>query len=237
MALDSPKEVFYRYTFRFAHGQEKQFTVCLDYGTLEFQHEERKAYPAWTALDFNQCPNCPLKTAQSPHCPVAKNLTDLIDFFRNFMSFEEVDVTVESQNRKYSKHTSLQEGVGALMGIFMVTSGCPILDKLRPMVDIHLPFLTPEETAYRFVSMYMTAQYFRRQKGKKADWNLDDLLTLLEEIDKVNKSFCKRLNAIHIKDASLNAVIILDMLSAYTGISIKKGLLKRMESLFSAHLG
>ena len=57
--------------------------------------------------------------------------------------------------------------VFSLIGIYMVTSGCPIMDKLRPMARFHLPFASTEETIYRAISTYLLGQYFLEQKGKK----------------------------------------------------------------------
>ena len=35
--------------------------------------------PAWTRLDFHQCPNCPLTPATHPHCPMAARFAGLVE--------------------------------------------------------------------------------------------------------------------------------------------------------------
>jgi hypothetical protein len=119
----------------------------------------------------------------------------------------------------------------------MVTSGCPVMDKLRPMVRTHLPFATREETMYRVLSMYLLAQYFLYKDGQKPDWDLENLGGIYEEIHTVNKSFCQRLLDIHIKDASLNAVVLLDSFAMFTSYSLEVNRLDEIKRLFHAYLG
>tara|TARA_B100000686_G_scaffold86198_1_gene93073 strand:- start:90 stop:251 length:162 start_codon:yes stop_codon:yes gene_type:complete len=47
-----------------------------------------------------------------------------------------------TDERCYVEHTTMTEAVSSLLGIYMVTSGCPVMDKLRPMVRFHLPLAT-----------------------------------------------------------------------------------------------
>jgi hypothetical protein len=96
------------------------------------------------------------------------------------------------------------------MGIIMVSGGCPVMDPLRPLVRFHLPFASMEETEFRIVSMYLIAQYFREKKGEKPDWSLDGLKEIYNKVGEVNISFADRLRAATKKDASVNALIILD---------------------------
>ena len=108
---DNHKTLTYRYQFKFKDGKEKNFEVNLDYETLKIIQEEKIEYPPWTKLDFCKCPNCPLEAAKNEHCPVAKNISGLIDFFKDMVSFDKVDVVVESPGRTYAKETSVQKGL------------------------------------------------------------------------------------------------------------------------------
>ena len=148
----------------------------------------------------------------------------------------EVDIEITTEARKYVKHTSLQSGISSLIGIYMVTSGCPVMDKLRPMVRTHLPFATGEETMYRALSMYLLAQYFVYKRGQRPDWDLENLAEIYEEIRSVNKSFCQRLSGAHIKDAILNAVVVLNWFAELTDISPRTKNLAEIERLFHAYL-
>lgn len=225
------KSIAFRYRFTFASGVEKEFTLHLDSETLALITPPRPL-PEWTRLGFHQCPNCPLKEEESPHCPVAAGLVDIVDAFQDRKSHEAVQVLVESKDRIYAKHTSLQTAASSLIGMYMTTAGCPILSRLRPMVDTHLPFMSSAETTYRMLSMYLVAQYFRSKHGLPADWNLEGLTRLLSEIATVNQAFCQRLNAIPMKDASVNALVVLSTLGDEARLTLVEHDLEKLERIF-----
>ena len=230
------KTITFRYKFTLSDGNIKEFDVELDSETLSLTGKKKRSYPEWTRLPYHKCPNCPLSDAQNPQCPIAANLVDLVEFFKNSISHDEVDIEVTTEARRYVKRTSLQSGISSLIGIHMVTSGCPVMDKLRPMVRTHLPFATGEETMYRVLSMYLLAQYFLYKEGQRPDWDLKNLAEIYEEIHTVNKSFCQRLSGIHIKDASLNAVAQLDNFADITSFSLEINRLDQIKRLFHAYL-
>lgn len=232
-----PREIAFAYTFTRGDGSQRRFDVRLDYETLGMIIPERRELPAWTELSFCKCPNCPLDAATHPRCPIAANLVEVVEAFKEALSYEEVDVAVEAQGRTYVKRTSLQQAVSSLIGIFMVTSGCPILNRLRPMVDTHLPFMNADESTYRMISTYLTAQFFRHKAGKPADWEMTDLLRFLSECRETNAAFCRRLQALGVRDASLNAMSILNALGEITSLSIETFDLSRWERIFEVSLG
>ena len=198
----------YRYTFRFADGSEKRFEVNLDPATLALIPPVDPAKPDWTKLGYHQCEQCPLKEDTS-HCPVAVNLASLVESFKDTLSHEDISVTVETAQRTYSKQTSLQQGLSSIIGIYMVTSNCPVMDRLRPNARFHLPFASAEETMYRAVSMYLTAQYFRMKQGEAPDWTLEHLSEIYQGVWRVNKGMTERLSHASTQDANVNAVIVL----------------------------
>lgn len=224
------------YRFSLKSGVEKLFHVRLRKPALQLIPAPNARLPEWTRLVHHQCPNCPLKPETDPHCPIAANLVDVIDSFKNSISVEEADITITHESRVYHKQTAVQYGVSSLMGLYMVTSECPVMDKLRPMVHTHLPFATVSETMFRAVSMYLLAQYFRQQHGKTPDWKLEKLVHIYEEVGKVNRAFAKRLLSINPQDASLNALVGLDCFATITAYSIVDDSLETMESLFQAYL-
>jgi hypothetical protein len=228
--------ISYNYRFRLADGTSQEFAVQVESRTLALVPSQRQDYPAWSALACHQCPNCPLRPEQHPHCPIAANLVDLVEFFREAMSYDEVDVQIETEQRRYTKHTSVQQALSSLLGIYMVTSGCPVMDRLRPMVRFHLPFATLEETAYRVISMYLVAQYFRRKRGLRPDWELKGLVPIYEEVQTVNKSFLQRLEALKGNDANANALVILDSFAGYVTFSLNTDLLDEFEEIFRPYL-
>lgn len=225
----------FRYTFMFGSGLEKKIDVKLNKKTLNLIKTRKGSYPQWTELEFFKCPNCSLDEDEHLFCPIATNLIGLVNFFRDMVSYEEIDLLIESEERGYVKHTTLQQGVSSLIGIYMVTSGCPIMEKLKPMVRSHLPFATLRETQYRVMSMYLLAQYFLYRRGKRPDWELKKLVEIYDDIEIVNKSFFKRLAHTKIEDATLNALIKLDMFAKHIPVLISKNALDEMECLFNAY--
>lgn len=222
----------FHYRFLLKNEAEKEFFVRLDADSLILLTNPAGSPPDWTNLSYHQCPNCPLKEADQPRCPVALNLSDLIQFFVPFLSYEEVEVSIATEQRTYVKKTTVQKGLSSLMGIYMVTSGCPILDQLRPMVRHHLPFATMDETQYRALSMYLVGQYFGVRKGKKGDWELKGLKDLYREIGRINVAFKKRLAYLKGEDAIPNAMVILNFFADSFLFSLREDDLKRLESLF-----
>jgi hypothetical protein len=234
MSALSPPIVF-RYRFRFLDGQAQEFVLELDPDTLALRMPEREAYPWWTRLGYFQCGNCPLQEPRHPRCPIAVNLVDVVAFFKNRVSHDEVYVYVEALGRCYFKHVSLQEALSSMLGIFMATSGCPVLDKLRPMVATHLPFMTSDESTYRMVSMYLMGQFFNARDGRAPDWGLAGLTEFLESARQANAGFCSRIKTLHVKDALLNALAILNALGEVTSLTLVDKDLGRWRRYFFLH--
>lgn len=224
------------YEFRLRGSPAKLFTLRLKKPELELAPAKRKDPPSWTRLTHHQCPNCPLSVKTHPHCPVAVHLVDAIEFFKDHVSTEETDITVRVESREYHKCAPVQQGVSSLMGLYMVTGGCPVMSKLRPLVHTHLPFATVKETMFRAVSMHLLAQYFLQKRGQTPDWQLKNLVRTYEEIRQVNRAFVQRLLSIKPRDASLNALVGLDCFATATAFSISEDSLKEIEPLFHAYL-
>ena len=231
-----PAPIRIAYRFKFKDGRDREFHLTLDHDTLRLLVEPRASYPEWTALSYKQCPNCPLDLARHPRCPVAANLVDVVEAFKDERSYDVVDVAVEVHERRYMKRASVQQALSALIGVLTVTSGCPVLDKLRPMVETHLPFMSPEESTYRMISMYLLAQYLRGRQGRQPDWDLGRLVELLEECRRSNAALVGRLQTLGINDASLNALAMLNTMGEITTLSIE-GDLRRLQKIFGEHYG
>ncbi|MCE1248703.1 MAG: hypothetical protein LWY06_18845 [Firmicutes bacterium] len=224
--------ITFQYIFKFDNGTERQFVITIDELTLNIIPTQKDEIPEWTNLSFCQCPNCPVDPNYNKHCQVAVNMVDLIEFFYNFVSIEDVETIVNTDERTYVKRASLQSGLSSLMGIIMATSGCPILDRLKPMVRFHLPFASSLDTAYRAMSMYLMAQFFIEKRGGEPDWNLKNLSKLYGEIEIVNKAFARRLKENTKEDASVNALVILHSFASYVKFILDRKLLSEIEVLF-----
>ena len=175
---------------------------------------------------------CPLITARySSAKAVAVNLAAVVETFKDAVSFESTTVTVETAERIYEKTTTLQKGLSSIIGIYMVTSDCPVMDRLRPMVRFHLPFASVDETIYRAVAMYLVAQYFRMRSGRPPDWQLQHLADIYGEVAKVNAGMMERLRHASTEDANVNALTILSEQGEMIPMFLE-GSLAEMEHLF-----
>jgi hypothetical protein len=234
MKNDREKGVLrYQYKFEFENAITIDFNVVLDEHSLELLGANDGPKPEWTRLGFSQCENCPL-SKDVEYCPVAVNLSKIVDTFRTSLSFESTVVTVKTPERTYVKKTTLQKGISSTIGIFMATSNCPVMDKMRPMARFHLPFATYIETFYRSVSAYLTAQFLISRKGAVPDWTLNRLLEYYKAINVVNKGMSNRLAKATESDANVNAVVILHSFGDGISYFIQDGL-EEIEPMFSVY--
>ncbi len=236
MVPDNEIVLVIKYFFQLKNLDKKEFKLELDKTTLNLHFPEKEVLPKWVDLNFFKCTNCPLDEKTNPNCPAAVSMIDVIEFFSKFVSFEEAYIEVETENRSYSKHTTLQTGISSLIGLSMATSGCPVLGKLKPMARFHLPFSGAKETVFRAISTYLLGQYFRKLNGQTPDWDLENLDKIYAEIHKVNKSFAERLKHIKIHDASINAINILDTFANFVQFEIHNHVLKELECIMSEYL-
>jgi hypothetical protein len=223
------------YSYRFQNGSAKTFHLLLDGQTLGLILEKKPDPPLWALLNHKKCENCPLDDRKNPYCPVALNFADIAEQFKDMLSHEKVSVIVTTDERTFSKITTIQQGLSPLIGIIMTTSGCPVMEHLKPMVRFHLPFATLEETIFRMVSMYLLVQYYRHQEGKPTEWTLDGLVKVYAEVSIVNRDFANRLRDAAKKDANINALVNLDCFAAMLPLAAEDTL-QAIKPYFSAYL-
>jgi hypothetical protein len=229
-------EFEYDFAFLFNDGKEKRVKVRIDEKTLNIIRPAIKVPPKWTEISNFMCPHCPIDKAKFKYCPLAVNLNDVISDFKEFHSYDEVEVTIRTNARTYYKKTSLQNALGSLLGIVMVANDCPTMGKLKPMMRYHLPFATLEETDYRVLSMYLLAQYVIAKKGGEPDWEMNNLKDLYEEIKLLNQNACRHLSEIESKDAIVNAVVTLNSFAEHVTFLLGKNMMQRLEILFKDYL-
>ena len=221
------------YAYRFEDGGTIKFDLLLDKETLALTVDRRPDLPEWTLLGYEQCRICPLNDRTHPHCPVAANLSGIVDKFNKFVSHDKVNVACIVEERTYTKSTTVQMGLSPLLGIIMATSGCPILEQLKPMVRYHLPFASLEETIFRMVSMHLVAQYLRKQAGKSAEWSLDGLTRIYGQVGQVNNDFAERLLGAAQNDVNVNALVNLDAFAKMVPLAADQ-MLRKITPYFSA---
>ncbi len=223
------------YSFNLPGEQKEEFVLEYDSKTLELVSSAEQDLPSWTFLDYNKCPHCPLKSEDSPRCPLAVSIAGVVRQFQNIISYNEIYLTVESDERVVTQKTTAQRALGSFMGVVMAISGCPRTAFFRPMARFHLPLASEEETVYRSTAMYLLAQYFCKSDGKDTDYSLDGLNKIYKSMEIVNTSVVNRLRAASRADSSVNAVIMLDMYAKLVPYGIDDSL-EDIRYLFSAYL-
>jgi hypothetical protein len=227
-----------RYCFLVGDGPDKVeevFDLHLDTKNLELKDNIPKVLPDWAKLDFYQCSNCPLDVRKHPYCPMAANLVNIVKRFDSLLSYNEIHLVVTTKERTISQLTTIQRGVGSLMGLVIATCGCPHSVFFKPMARFHLPLANNQETIYRAASMYLLAQYFLRKKGKPVDWNLRGLEEIYANIQVVNYTIAERLRAATRTDSVLNALVELDIYAQTLSLVIEDSL-EEIRFLFESYL-
>ncbi|WP_269523160.1 DUF6901 family protein [Coraliomargarita parva] len=225
------------YQFDFPDGSSKVFDVQLLRKNCSLIQPSRDYYPEWTRLEYRKCRHCPLSATEHPRCPVAVSLIDVVEFFQDAQSVEEAVVTVNTRQRLTERgKTALYPAISSIIGIYMVTSGCPVMDKLRPMARFHLPFANTEETVYRALSMYALAQYFRQKRGLSVDLDFSGLQKIYQDVNRLNIDFSRRFRTESISEATMNALTSLDCFAQIIDFSISEEMLEEIEVLFEGYM-
>lgn len=221
--------MFIEYIFTMEDG--KQLNYHIEYERPKPSHIDNAKYPAWTQLEFKQCPNCPLKTEEHSHCPAAIDAHDIVIEFNEILSCKVTDIQVSTPERQYFKRTDAQTGLRALIGFVMATSDCPILSTMRGLAYFHLPFASIDEMVFRFVSSYLLKQYYRYKKGEPPDMEFVGLKNYFKEVQTVNYQFLERIREGCIEDSNLNVLATLFTISSMISLSLERHL-KELQPLF-----
>ncbi|KJS01067.1 MAG: hypothetical protein VR65_10190 [Desulfobulbaceae bacterium BRH_c16a] len=200
-----------KYIFNLEGENKEVFLLELDPVSLEMIAPAITPLPEWARLGHHQCPHCPLKIDENPYCPLAASISGVVKQFQHIISYDEIFLQVETDERMTSQKTTTQRALSSFMGVVMAVSGCPHTSFFKPMARFHLPLASEEETIYRSTSMYLLAQYFRLREGFEPDVSLAGLDNIYKNIQIINSSIIDRLRGASKADSSANAIIILDM--------------------------
>ncbi|MFZ5531141.1 MAG: DUF6901 family protein [Pseudomonadota bacterium] len=229
-----PVSVVYRIKLSEAVTEEFDYEMDAEtFGILPAPRTEK--LPAWTELGFKQCPNCPLKPEDHPHCPVAVQLNHIVDRFHKTRSIDEVTLEVITEQRTMSKTTALQEALASMLGLVFPVSGCPRTEGMKPLARFHVPLASEEETVFNVAGMYLLAQYFVNLKNKSGVLSFDGLIRMYDELHIVNKSVASRLQAVTSSDSLKNAITLLDMYSSLIPMLLQDQLVE-IRKFFNAYL-
>lgn len=210
--------------------------IVLDGETLERIRTEESTPPEWARLEHSQCEDCGLDASTCVFCPAAVAMSDLGNDFQSLVSYHQANVTVITEERTTTASTTIQKALRSLLGLYMATSGCPVLAKLKPMARHHLPFATLEETAYRSLSAYLLSQYVLKERGEDHEFGFEGLVEFYEKIHKINESVSRRFRVDSEGDAQTNALVLLDLYTHQMPRIVQNGL-KDLVHLFSPYFG
>lgn len=209
-----------------------ELTVVVDGATLACVAPAPVA-SSWTALGCHQCPHCPLDAATEPLCPLAARIAPVVEPLNALLSHEEITMEADCGNRRIVGTTTAQAAASSIIGLIGAVSGCPHTAFLRPMAWFHLPLASEEETVFRATATYLLAQYFAGKAGQAPDWELAGLKQRYEALHRLNVAMAARLRQAGEKDASVNAVVRLDMFAKAVPYSIDE-VLDELRPLFAA---
>lgn len=213
-----------------------EFDYEIDGETFEIISPARAgSLPAWTELGFKQCPNCPLKPEAVSHCPVAVQLSRIVEPFHATRSIDEVTLEVVTEQRTITKTTALQNALSSLLSLVFPISGCPMTAGMKPLARFHVPLASEEETVFNVAGMYLLAQYFVNLKNQKGALSFDGLITAYNDLHVVNKSVASRLQAVTTSDSVKNAITLVDMYSSLMPMLLQDQLVE-IRRFFSAYL-
>lgn len=213
----------FNYCFDFPNGTKKRFLIQIDSSSFTVKSNIQHP-PEWTELSNCQCSCCRLDRQEITYCPIATNISDLINSFKDVISHEACTVSCITAERTYTKNTIVQDGLSSILGIIMATSGCPTMNILKPMARFHLPFATVDEAMFRSVSVYLLRQYFIHQRGGRGDFNLKVMTKYYEQIEEVNKGILERIGSASKLDADKNAIVILNCMAQILNMEVDDNL-------------
>jgi len=229
------KYIKIKYQFKFDDNRKFTYKVRLDKESLLLIAPRATDSTSWSALEFNQCENCPLNSTDSIDCPVALNLVPLMDLVCNLTSYDEVKTLVTTSERSIYAKTTVQRAISSLLGLIMATSDCNHMYFFRGMARFHLPFADDLETVYRAVSTYLLAQYFLHKKGEAPDMEISGLADLYKNLQIINRNMAIRIRAASEEDAASNAVVLLDLFAKNIPYSIDEAV-EEAKYPFSAYI-
>ncbi len=220
------------YIFNFNTDKQKKYEVKVDQKTMRIIPPSTKEYPEWTKLEFSKCDHCPYESKNVNYCPIAANLSDALEDFKDDFSYSETSVGVITKDRTFLKRTSIQSGLQGLMGLIMATSDCSHMDFLKPMAKFHLPFSSDTETMVRVLSLFLLKEFIKNKDNKdKVAIDMTQLEAKYNNVNEVNKGILKRIRSIAKKDANANALVILDSFSEILKVEMSQNFTEIAEIL------
>lgn len=201
------------YVINQKNGVSNVVNLRLEPDSHEICTDKNYIPPNWARLEYHRCTNCTLDANVNPFCPIAKNIAFSFKNIAFGASFEKVELVVHTESRSYVVETTLQRALGSLFGLISSLSNCPHTLPLRPMGLFHLPLSTESETLARASSFFLLKQYLDHINDSSVKVDLTKMVEAYKNLKELNSCFIKRFREIDSSDATINALILLDLLA------------------------
>jgi hypothetical protein len=223
-----------RYLFTLPDQSTLEYLFKLEGERYVLQNQNRQP-PPWSELHCQQCAHCPYKGGKGPaFCPAAQQLSLVVEDVNELMSYDKIEMRVETSQRTLVQQTSVQEAVSSLLGLLFASSGCPHTEFLLPLARYHLPMATPEETIWRACGSFLLAQYFRENNNETPE-KLEDILRRYQNLEDINRAMVKRLRNQVSSDSCLNAIVVLDNYAKHFPSFLEKSI-HNLKPLYASYL-
>jgi len=219
-----------KYNFEFDDDKDLSYEIDVERSGMR-NNVDKNSAPDWVLLAHCKCSNCPLSESDTPVCPAAFDIQDVIEDFQSKPASQKVNISVIASDRSYSKRTNVEEGLRSLMGLILATSKCPILSQLKPMAMHHMPFSSSNEFILRSVSVYLLQQYFEYREDRAPDWNLKGLISRNKQLQLVNQALWQRVHLDNDNDSNLKTLLSFFSMSSSVSVSLESQLQKLRASL------
>ena len=101
------------YRFKFQDNRQEIIDLVIDGRSLVLSKETiSDKMPEWAALDFHQCPHCPLKPDTRAYCPLMVHLVHIVKRFESRSSYDPVHIEVQTEERRFLKTNNCPERTG-----------------------------------------------------------------------------------------------------------------------------
>ena len=231
---DTPDKIKYDYQFTLPNDKQVSYKIVINPSTLIRENvTPDPAHQYWTRLENHQCRHCPLDKIRHPHCPVAINVSEVIDDWDGIQPHDEIFVECRTKDRWISGTTEAQKALSSFMGLIMATSPCPHFDFFKPMARFHLPLANYDETMFRSIGSFVLAHYFAGDLHETPVIN--EMEMLYSNLETINLHISQRLRDFENQTTAIGAVVVLDMMSKKMTDFIEEGI-HELQKMFIPYL-
>jgi hypothetical protein len=140
-------------------------------------------------------------------CPVAVNLAVPIEGMGGRRSGEPARVEISTAAGTFSVKGGVSTIFAPLFKLVMLTSGCPVLDRLRPLAASRLPMIWTRIGLGDLAGNYLVEQSRKERAGGPPDWRLELFAGFLKQVSRVAGALTERVREAGPSDGPVNAAL------------------------------